>query len=194
MVKPEQQQDLQPIPSLIVLTGFRATGKTAVGRRLADLLAYRFIDTDDVVVDRLGCSIAESVRLDGWQPFRDMERQVLQQLATETNTVIATGGGAVLHTQAWEELRAHAFVVWLRAETETILSRLRQDKKTKKQRPALSDQNRETEIPALLAEREPLYLAGSSLMVDTDNQTPVELAALIFQEMSEQQDSSLARS
>ncbi len=194
MIKPEQQQDLQPIPSLIVLTGFRATGKTAVGRRLADLLAYRFIDTDDVIVDRLGCSIAESVQRHGWQPFRDMERQVLQQLATKTNTVIATGGGAVLHTQAWKELRAHAFVVWLRAVTETILSRLRQDKKTKRQRPALSDQDRETEIPALLAEREPFYLAGSDLMVDTDDQTPVELAALIFQEMSEQQDSSLARS
>lgn len=183
MFEPEQHHDLQLSLPLVVLTGFRATGKTAVGRILAELLGYRFIDTDEVITDRLGCSIAESVERDGWQPFRDIEEDVLTELTGEKNVVIATGGGAVLHRDTWQQLHNQAFVIWLRADLASILSRLGADKKTALQRPSLIGQDQETEIVALLKEREPIYRAGSDMEIDTENKTPKALAATVFQQL-----------
>lgn len=180
MFDPEQHRDLRRSLPLVVLTGFRATGKTAVGKILADLLGYRFIDTDEVITGLLGCSIAESVERDGWQPFRDIEEDVLKELAGEENAVVATGGGAVLHRKTWQKLYNQAFVIWLRADVATILSRLGADVKTAMQRPSLSGQDQETEIVALLAEREPMYRAGADMIIDTENSTPQRLAATIF--------------
>lgn len=183
MFEPKQHRDFRRSLPLVVLTGFRATGKTAVGRILAELLGYRFIDTDKVITGRLGCSISESVEREGWQPFRDIEEDVLKGLAGEKNAVIATGGGAVLHRETWPKLYHQAFVIWLRADLATILSRLGADEKTAMQRPSLSGQGLETEIVALLAEREPMYRAGSDMIFDTENRTPKVLAATIFQQL-----------
>ena len=184
MIESEQQQDLRRFPPLVVLTGFRATGKTAVGRILAELLGYRFIDTDEVISSRLGCSIAESVRLHGWQPFRDLEQAVLQEFAGKQRAVLATGGGAVLHGKEWQQLRSHSVVIWLQADVATILSRLQADRKTAQQRPALSGQRLELEIPALLKEREPLYRAGSDITVATEKRGPAQLAEIIVQQIA----------
>jgi shikimate kinase len=183
MFKLEQRRYLQRSLPLVVLTGFRATGKTTVGRILADQLDYRFIDTDEVITGRLGCSIAESVESDGWQTFRDLEQEVLKELPGERNAVIATGGGAVLHRKTWQKLYDQAFVIWLRADVATILSRLGADEKTALQRPSLSNQNPETENPALLAEREPMYRAGADMILDTKDRTPKALAATVFQKL-----------
>lgn len=182
VIDQDQQQDEPVLPSLVVLIGFRATGKTAVGRSLAGLLGFRFMDTDEEIVSRLGCSITESVGNHGWQPFRDFEREVLVELAGEVRTVVATGGGSVLHQRAWQQLRTRAFVVWLRADAGTIVSRLLADEKTTMQRPSLSGQGLETEIPALLEEREPLYRDSSDMVLETVGRTPDELAALVCQQ------------
>ncbi|MEA2115849.1 MAG: shikimate kinase [Thermodesulfobacteriota bacterium] len=183
MFEPEPHHDLRLSLPLVVLTGFRATGKTAVGRILANLLGYRFVDTDEVITGWLGCSIAESVTRYGWQPFRDFEQKVLKELAEEENTVIATGGGAVLHRETWQQLHNKAFVIWLRADVATIQSRLEADGKTAMQRPSLSGQDPETEIVALLAKREPMYRAGSDIIIDTEDRTPKALAATVFQQL-----------
>jgi shikimate kinase len=183
MFDPEQYCDLQQSLPLVMLTGFRATGKTAVGKILAELLGYRFIDTDEVIIGLLGCSIAESVERDGWQPFRDLEQNVLKDLAGEKNVVVATGGGAVLHRETWQQLHNQAFVIWLRTDVATILTRLGADEKTAMQRPPLSGQNQEMEIPVLLAEREPMYRAGADMILDTKNRTPKALAATIFRQL-----------
>ncbi|MCW5206968.1 shikimate kinase [Desulfobulbus sp. F5] len=167
---------------LIVLTGFRATGKTAVGRLLAQLCGYEFADTDAILIRRMGCSIAEAVTRHGWQYFREQERHLLVELTSWRNTVIATGGGAILHQQEWKLLRKQAFVIWLRTDLATTLARLRQDKNTVGQRPRLTNQgnNLEIETAALLAEREPLYRAGSDVMVDTAGRTTEEVTEVIF--------------
>ncbi len=178
-----RKQGEEHAPSLVVLTGFRATGKTAVGKILAGLLGYRFVDTDQEICARMGCTISESVDRHGWQYFRDCERQILLALAGAKRTVAATGGGSVLHRQAWQQLQNSGVVLWLRADVETIVSRLQADKNTAGQRPSLSGQALETEIPALLAEREPLYRAGSDMVLETTGQTPDELAAVIQQRL-----------
>jgi shikimate kinase len=170
---------------LLVLTGFRATGKTAVGRQLAQLCGYEFADTDALLVERMGCSIAEAVQRHGWPYFREQERQLLEELAAWRQTVLATGGGAILHQCEWELLRKQAVVIWLRTDLSTTLARLRLDKNTVGLRPRLCQAiDLKTETAALLIEREPLYQAGSDIVIDTAERTVAELAMLVDEELS----------
>ena len=182
--KVERQQRL---PGRIILTGFRATGKTAVGQALARLTGFRFLDTDQEISQRMGCSIAESVRQHGWQLFREQERALLGELSSCQKTIIATGGGAILHHEEWQKLRQDALVIWLRTDLATTLSRLALDQKTAEQRPALKKQEERQgpaeEIAAVLAEREPLYRDGSDLLLNTQEKTPEELAGKIYEQV-----------
>ncbi|RUM34298.1 MAG: shikimate kinase [Desulfobulbus sp.] len=179
------RQDGKKQASCIVLTGFRATGKTAVGRLLAELLGYHFIDTDEEVVKRLGCSIRHSVERFGWQPFRNLEQQLLAELCGCKKTVLATGGGAVLHREAWRKLSKTSFVVWLQAETATIMTRLEGDSKTPAQRPSLVGGDLKKEITKMLKERTPLYRSGSDMHMSTENTTPAELASTLYRLLGE---------
>jgi shikimate kinase len=174
------------LPHLLVLTGFRATGKTAVGQQLARLCGYAFADTDALLVERMGCSIAETVQRRGWPYFREQERLLLAELALQRNMVLATGGGAILHQQEWQLLRQQAVVIWLRTDLAATLARLRQDAHTAEQRPRLLHQadDLETEIATMLHEREPLYRAGADVVVDTGNTTLAELSLSLFEQIS----------
>ena len=175
---------LKDVTSLLVLTGFRATGKTAVGRCLAELVGFAFVDTDEEICQRLGCSVAEIVEQQGWKVFREQERQVLRDLPSWSQTVVAVGGGAILHHQEWQALRPYAWIVWLRTDFQTTLNRLSKEKRN--QRPALyQHQDLSGETALLLAEREPLYRAGSDMLVDTEQQRPEELAVRLWQRWKE---------
>ncbi|WP_417916957.1 shikimate kinase [Candidatus Electronema sp. JC] len=176
-------ETLRRLPPLLVLTGFRATGKTAVGRHLARLCGYEFADTDALLAERMGCSVAEAVERHGWPHFREQEQLLLAELVSRRNTVLATGGGAILHQQEWQLLRKQAVVIWLRTDLAATLARLRQDEKTAGQRPRLlsqADDDLETETVALLKEREPLYRAGSDLVIETGGRTAEEAARKLF--------------
>ncbi len=189
----------QGLPKRIVLTGFRATGKTAVGKALARLTGFRFLDTDQVLCQRMGCSVAEAVRQHGWPYFREQEQALLAELPCWQETIIATGGGAILHHKEWQELHQGAFVVWLRTDLATTLSRLALDQQTAAQRPALTGgrgrqeeaQDPAKEISAVLAEREPLYRAGSDLALNTEGKMPEELAGVIYEQLIFHQPCSL---
>ena len=169
------------LPARVVLTGFRATGKSMVGARLADLLGYRFVDTDEELVARIRCSVAVFVREHGWPAFRELEQELLRRLAWMRKIVIAAGGGAVLHRQEWEELRRESLVVWLQADARTIRERLQADAASLTQRPSLTGIGHLEEVEALLAEREPSYRQGSDTAIDTTDRSPREIAALIKQ-------------
>ena len=156
----------QGLPDRIVLTGFRATGKTAVGKALARCNRVPFFGYGSGdSAERMGCSVAEAVRQHGWPYFREQEQALLAELPCWQETIIATGGGAILHQNEWQELRQGSFVVWLRTDLATTLSRLALDQKTAAQRPALTGgmgrqedvQDPAGRISAVLAEREPLY-------------------------------------
>ncbi|MGX9728726.1 MAG: shikimate kinase [Candidatus Electronema sp. VV] len=172
------QEELHRLPPLLVLTGFRATGKTAVGRHLARLCGYDFADTDALLAERMDCSVAEAVERHGWPHFREQERMLLAELASRRNTVLATGGGVILHQHEWKLLRQQALVIWLRTNLATTLARLRQDEHTAGQRPRLLGQadDLEMETNALLKKREPLYRAGSDVVIDTAGRTVEEVA------------------
>jgi shikimate kinase len=180
--------------NLIVLTGFRATGKTAVGRHLAQLCGYEFADTDALLVERMGCSVAEAVAQHGWPYFREQERLLLAELALQRNMVLATGGGAILHQQEWQRLRQQGIVIWLRTDVATTLARLRQDERSTDQRPRLLTDDLEAETAALLAEREPLYRAGSDVVIDTAGKTPEDIAGWIHLQMQAKRTESTYQS
>ena len=168
-------------PSRVVLTGFRATGKSLVGPLLADLIGYRFIDTDDELVANIQCSVATFVREHGWPAFRELEKELLARLAWMNHVVVATGGGAVLHGQEWQDLRKKSLVIWLQADARTIRDRLRTDAASHTQRPSLTGDGKFEEVEDVLAKRESSYLEGSDVAIDTTDKSPEEIAILIKQ-------------
>lgn len=108
----------------VVLTGFMAVGKTAVGRRLAKRLGYDFVDTDQLIEQRAGMAIAEMFEKLGEAEFRARERQVISELTLSKPTVIATGGGTFVDEQNRRHLKHLGVVVCLVTSLDTILDRV----------------------------------------------------------------------
>lgn len=169
----------------ILLTGFRATGKSLVGKLLAERLGYRFIDTDHELCRRNQQTVAAIVAERGWQGFRAVERALLQEMAGQKGTVLAVGGGAIEHEDIWPLFRSGHFIVWLQADKETILSRMAADDTNSKQRPALTSQHIEDEVVEVLARRAPLYRSGSDMALDTAIKTPTEIVEHILARFAE---------
>jgi len=97
----------------VYLVGFMATGKTTIGERLAPLLEASFLDLDVEVERRQGRSVEEIFHLQGEETFRDLERSVLRDSATETELVMATGGGTFCDPENRRWIREHGLSVWL---------------------------------------------------------------------------------
>ncbi len=170
----------------VILTGYRATGKTSIGKILADLLGFDFIDTDLVIEKRQGESIADMVGRGGWDMFRRKEEDILLELVRRNNIVIATGGGSVMHKKAWVKLRKNALSVWLTVDIKTICQRLAADSNTDDQRPALTEMGTMDEISMVLSERQPLYEKSSDLTINTEGKTPEEVAEVIAAELKKE--------
>ena len=169
----------------IILTGYRACGKSVVGRLLAERLQFDFLDMDKEIESRAGCSISEMVAEHGWPYFRERERQLLEELIDRERLVVATGGGAIMHEEAWQRLQANGLVVWLQADTAVIAARLRRDIVSEGQRPSLTGDSITQEIETVLAQRTPLYQKGSHLAVDTGNRSPEEIVDLVAADWQE---------
>lgn len=146
----------------IVLTGFMGTGKSVVGRRLAERLALPFIDLDDVIEVTTGMVIADIFASEGEPGFRRREREIIASMASRDNCVIATGGGAVLDPENLRHLKTGAVLVCLTAEPAVILQRLGNDAS----RPLLQGPDRLDRIRRLLEQRAHVY-AQADLSIDT---------------------------
>ncbi len=167
----------------IILTGYRATGKSSIGKILADQLGFGFIDTDQTIEKRQGETITEMVGRGGWDLFRRKEEDLLLELAKSKNKVIASGGGSVMHEKAWAKLRKDALAVCLIADIKTIGRRLSADSETDDLRPALTEMGTIDEISMVLSERQPLYEKSSDLTINTEGKTPEEVAEFILAEL-----------
>ncbi len=152
----------------IFLVGYRCTGKTSVGKALAQRLRRPFADADEELVRENNMSIADMVAQHGWEYFRQHERAVIRRLSSLDNYVIATGGGAVLNPDNITDMKNSGFVVWLKAMAGTIRYRILPDKITETQRPALTDKGLLEEIEDMLAIRNPLYEKAMDMSVETD--------------------------
>lgn len=110
--------------NLIILTGFSGTGKSAVGKAVAAMLGWSFVDTDELVVRRAGKSIDAIFAEQGESAFRQMERAALDHALAQHNAVVATGGGAFVQEGNRGRMLAAGAVVCLEAQPETIVQRL----------------------------------------------------------------------
>lgn len=146
----------------IVLLGARASGKSTLGRALAEALQWNFQDADLVLEQQSARSIADWIAVDP-EGFRDFEAEILSQLLSEPFTVIATGGGVVERTSSVAQLEAHSRVVWLQCSADELLRR-----QTAEPRPALTALDLAEEIKTLLTRRDPAYEKASSLVVSTN--------------------------
>ena len=155
----------------LALIGFMGAGKTSVGRFAAEQLHFEYLDTDDLIVSRTGRSIAEIFKTDGEPAFRALERQAVEQLASLTNTVIATGGGLPVNPANLASLKTHSLVVCLWASPEKIWERV----KNQTHRPLLHDHDPQKKIRDLLASREQFY-KQADVLVNTDIRSAREVA------------------
>jgi shikimate kinase len=171
----------------IVLIGYRCCGKTSTGKLLAEKLGRKFVDTDDLVIEKTGCTISEMVERNGWHYFRDLERDVVKELSAMDGLVIATGGGIVTNEVNIENLKVNGFVVWLYADIDTIKKRLNEDWKSTENRPSLTGGNPSDEIKKVVEQRKPLYTSASDMAVDTTKLNINEVADMIVEKMRKQE-------
>ena len=151
----------------IVLIGYRGSGKTSVGRAVAQRLGRPFVDTDALIEERAGCRIAEIFANEGEAAFRIREAAVVREVAAVDGQVISVGGGAVLSAANIEVLRAGGRTVWLEAPAETLWERIRGDGSSAANRPDLTVAGGLEEVRTLLAQREPLYRSAADEVVET---------------------------
>jgi shikimate kinase len=144
----------------LALIGFMGTGKSSVGRMTAQVLGYDFVDTDELVEKRAGKPISQIFVQDGEDAFREVERQLVAEMAGWRGKVIATGGGLGADEANLAELRQHALVVCLWASPEAIWQRVR----SQTHRPLLQGPDPQGRIRALLEERTPVYRQADVLL------------------------------
>lgn len=147
----------------LALIGFMGTGKSTVGRHVAETLHYTFLDTDKVIEARAGKTISDIFAQDGEPAFRDLERRIVEELTRRTNTVIATGGGLPVNEANLASLKTHCLVVCLWASPEHIWERV----KAHDHRPLLKDPDPQARIRELLATRAPFY-RQADVLINTD--------------------------
>jgi len=134
-------------------------------------LHFEYLDTDDLIQARTGRTITDIFATDGEPAFRRMESAVVQELAQQTRTVIATGGGLPVNPENLAALKTHALVVCLWASPEKIWERV----KHQTHRPLLHDPDPPGRIRALLAAREPFY-KQADVLINTDIRSVREVA------------------
>ncbi len=162
----------------VILTGFMGTGKTEVGRMLAQKLGYKLIDADTEIEKEQKITITEIFKQYGEPKFRDIEADVIKRLSLIKNSVISTGGGAVLRQENIDNLKKNGIIICLTASPETILKRTGNNN----DRPLLQVENPLQKIKELLEFRKPYY-ERSDVMIDTEGKSPLQVVEEIIEKV-----------
>ena len=173
---PDSAAPLPALPSLeadtlavlgsrsIVLVGMMGAGKSTIGRRLAARLRLPFTDADTEIEAAAGMSIPEIFETHGEAYFRDGEARVIARLLAQGPAVLATGGGAFMREETRNCIRAKAISLWLRADADVIMRRVRR----RADRPLLQTADPEGTVNRLLGEREPVYQSADLTISSRD--------------------------
>jgi shikimate kinase len=151
-------------PRSIVLVGMMGAGKSTIGRRLAARLRLPFTDADTEIEAAAGMSIPEIFETHGEAYFRDGEARVIARLLSDGPAVLATGGGAFMREETRNCIRAKAISLWLRADADVIMRRVRR----RADRPLLQTADPEGTVNRLLGEREPVYQSADLTISSRD--------------------------
>lgn len=164
----------------VVLVGPMGAGKTTIGKLLAKELGYSFIDSDKEIEARSGADIPWIFDVEGEDGFRLRESQVIEDLATVSNAVVATGGGAVVREVNRPNLKKGGCVVYLRTSVDQQYERTYRDKN----RPLLQQENPRDILQSLFNVRDPIYREVADLVVDTDKKKPKAVVRQIVDYLS----------
>ena len=165
----------------VCLIGLPGSGKSTVGRHLARRLQLPLFDSDQVIEQRLGCSIREYFDREGEQRFRDLEAEVIDELTRLPSAVISTGGGSVLRPENRQRLYERGQVVYLRSHPEELYRRLRHDQK----RPLLQVADPLQRLRDLYAERDPLYRETAHYVIETGRPSVNTLVNMIVMQLEQ---------
>jgi len=168
----------------LYLTGYRGSGKTTVGRMLAESLGRKCVDLDDEIESAAGATIREIFANDGEAGFRDLESAALQRCAAEKPAVISLGGGAILRSSNRDQINQTGICVWLQIDADTVLQRLAADASTADRRPSLTGLPPRGEVQSLLAQRRPLYHQASNFDVDVVDRSIEDVTAEILETLA----------
>jgi len=166
---------MNPADVNLYLVGFMGTGKTTVGRAVAQRMGFACVDSDHEIERRSGRTVAEIFAAEGEAAFRRMEREFVETGHPAARTVVACGGGLVVQDGILERLRERGVVICLHASLETILARTERQSS----RPLLNVENPTQRIRTLYAEREPIYRSAGTVVL-TDSRPLREVAAHVI--------------
>ncbi|MBQ1546270.1 MAG: shikimate kinase [Clostridia bacterium] len=148
----------------LVLCGFMGSGKSTVGKQLAEKLGTCFIDTDEYIEEKEGMTISEMFEKYGEEYFREKEREVCRELSELKRVVISTGGGTLLNDENRRTLKKNGVVFLLNVSSRTVLARLRTDTT----RPLLQREDKEYAVKMMLTQRTPLYNMAADYVIDAE--------------------------
>lgn len=163
----------------IACVGLPGSGKSTVGRQLARRLGLRFIDSDQVIEQRIGCSIREFFEREGEESFRDLEQLVIDELTQGESCVLSSGGGAVLRPLNRQHLRERTQVVYLHSSPEEVFRRLRHDQS----RPLLQVADPLARLRDLYSARDPLYRETAHFVIETGRPSVASLVNMIIMQL-----------
>lgn len=164
----------------IACVGLPGSGKSTVGKQLARRVGLRFIDSDHVIEQRIGCSIREFFEREGEDAFRDIEQSVIDELTLGEPCVLSSGGGTVLRPSNRENLRERARVVYLHSVPEEVFRRLRHDQN----RPLLQVADPLARLRDLYTARDALYRDTAHFVVETGRPSVPTLVNTILSQLA----------
>jgi shikimate kinase len=170
---------LPPSIRTISLIAMPGAGKSTAGRQLAHVLGRPFMDADHELERRIGGSIRSFFEAEGEAAFRDLEEQVIGELAQQPGLVLATGGGSVLRPANRQALRQHSTVIYLRATPEELFRRLRHDT----QRPLLQVADPLRRLRELYRDRDPLYRETAQFIIETGRPSVATMVNMILMQL-----------
>jgi shikimate kinase len=169
-------------PRSIVLIGMMGAGKSSVGRCLQRRTGLARLDTDEIVSSKFGLSISEIFSTHGESRFREVETQVLVELAPKAfAAIVVTGGGIVLREENVDLLQRLGTIVWLDADEETLFERASR----RSNRPLLQTEDPRSTFSEMSRARTPLYATVADIRVDTSALTHDEVADVILRKVEE---------
>ncbi len=150
----------------IVLIGLRGSGKSALGKLVAEKLLWDFVDIDETIEKDTKSSIPAIVKNHGWEHFRELEKQATEKVSKLRNTVIATGGGTVLDEENVTNLRKTGSTIYLSVAPEACFERI---KNSSKRPPLTSEENLQKEMEKLFNERDVIYKKAANHILIRSN-------------------------
>jgi shikimate kinase len=165
----------------IVLIGYRGSGKSTIGRRLADRLWQPFVDVDDLIVKKAGKNIKQIFEQDGEAAFRELEAEAVREISKLSEHVIGLGGGTLGRESNRQAIRdAGHKIIYLKCEPAELHRRILSDPQSAATRPNLTSLGGGIEeIQKMLAEREPIYRKVMHAELDVTHLTPEDAVVYI---------------